>query len=189
MYQHRCILDCVERTKIPREKFSRNVLGADHGRSAAKAREFRRSESSSSFSVCDDHVTMGFLFRRGPLRHTWPPYRPSRFWQRPAKMRATTRNAWDSVWSPSHSPCQLFRPQRWVKLEWKEHDRVRPRGFNLSASCSACRGLRFVLLTAKFFISTETVSSKMKTFQGFCFPFQIINLATRKEITTQRPQR
>lgn len=162
----------------------------EKGRSAAKAREFRWSESSSSFSVCDDHVTVGFLFRRGPLRHTWPPYRPSRFCQRPAKMRATTRDAWDSVWSPSHSPCQLFRPQRWVKLEWKEHGHARPRGFKLSASCSACRGLRFVLLTANFFISTEScASSKMKTFRRFCFPLQIINLATRKGITTQRSQR
>ena len=92
-----------------------------------EAREFRCSESSSSFSACLRRpITWPgrFLFRRGPHRHTWPPCRPSRFWQRPAKMRATTRNAWDSVWSPSHSPCQLFRPQRWVKLERKElHDR------------------------------------------------------------------
>lgn len=66
-------------------------------------------------------ITWLFLFRRGPLRRTWPLCRPNRFWQRPAKMRATTRNAWDSVWSLSHNQCQLFRLRRWVKLERKEY--------------------------------------------------------------------
>ena len=59
-------------------------------------------------------VTYAFLFRPDPRRHTWPPCRLSRFWQRPARTRATTRNVWDSGWSRCRSPCQLFRPQRWV---------------------------------------------------------------------------
>jgi len=74
--------------------------------------ERRESRFGTRRTIAD--VTYAFLFRPDPRRHTWPPYRLSRFWQRPAKTRATTRNAWESVWSRCRSQCQLFRPQRWV---------------------------------------------------------------------------
>lgn len=97
-------------------------------------------------------ITWLFLFRRGPLRRTWPLCRPNRFWQRPAKMRATTRNAWDSVWSLSHNQCQLFRLRRWVKLERKEYGsskRYRTILFQFS------RALRRVLLIANILFQVK----------------------------------
>lgn len=81
-----------------------------------KSRAFTWRDSSSIWttSMITNGDECAFLFRQDQRQHTWPPCKPSRFWQRLAKMRAKTLNAWDSAWIRCRSPCQLFRLQQWV---------------------------------------------------------------------------
>lgn len=121
-----------------------------------KARAFSRHESSLDTRIWERaRLTYAFLFRSDPRQHTWPPCRPSRFWQRHAKTRATMRNAWDSEWSLCRSLCQLFRPQRWViRCEGKdaECDNValrQVRHFNIvSLAIIMCRNASHSRLVA-----------------------------------------
>lgn len=154
-------------TKIKRNKFFHHRSTKINSRLVSGVRIISNFGNHGIFELFRyATITWLFLFRRGPLRRTWPLCRPNRFWQRPAKMRATTRNAWDSVWSLSHNQCQLFRLRRWVKLERKEYGssrRYRTILFQFS------RALRRVLLTANILFRV-----KLKRMEFFFRDFSLI---------------